>query len=339
MMYGDKQILRQDLPAMIRWVEWCRAHSTNLIRDRDRGRDYGDWLSQGEIAPKDLIGTAYFAYSTSLVAKACRAVGDNANADKYQELFGQIKDAFDKRYVTADGHVFGGTQSGYCMALRFDLLPDNLRAKADQYLEENVKRHNDHLTTGFIGVGNLLPALCSENKFYTAYNVFLQDTFPSWLFSVKQGATTIWERWDGYTPERGFQASSMNSFNHYSLGSVGQWLYSGPGGIGIDQDRPGFKHFFLEPQFSTSFSSYKATLNSPYGLISSAWRVENDQVTYDVTVPPNTSATLTLPALANDGTALKATGAPMTRGDGGKWTLTAGTYEFSFAASRAGSVK
>jgi alpha-L-rhamnosidase len=122
----------------------------------------------------------------------------------------------------------------------------------------------------------------------------------------------------------------MNSFNHYALGSIGKWLYSGAGGIGIDEEHPGFKHFFLDPQCSTRFTSYKATFNSPYGLISSAWHVGNDRVTYDVTVPPNTTATLILPASGND---LKATGAPIVRGENGTWTLAAGTYEFSFPAS------
>ena len=151
LMYGDRRILAEHLPAMKRWVDWCQAHSTELIRDRDRGNDYGDWLSQGENTPKDLIGTAYFAHSADLVAQASRVVGDNAAAERYEELFEEIKAAFNKRYVDADGHVQGGTQCGYALALRFNLLPEELREKAGQYLVDDVSAHGDHLTTGFYG--------------------------------------------------------------------------------------------------------------------------------------------------------------------------------------------
>ncbi len=147
LMYGDTRILQQHLPAMTKWVEWCRDHSTNLIRDHDRGHDYGDWLYQGENADKEMIGTAYFAYSTQLVAKSYAAIGDTANATKYRELFEQIKAAFIKKYVSDDGHLPGGTQCAYAMALRFDLLPVELRPKAVQYLADNIKAHGDHLTT------------------------------------------------------------------------------------------------------------------------------------------------------------------------------------------------
>jgi len=295
LMYGDKRILEQHLPAMTRWVDWCQAHSTNLIRDHDLGGNYGDWLSQGESTPKDLIGTAYFAYSTSLLAKAYRVTGDTANADKYQQLFEQIKTAFNQRYVGADGQIQGGTQCGYCMALKFNLLPDDLRAKAGQLLEDDVKAHQDHLTTGFIGVSYLLPSLCSENKIDTAYHVFLQDTFPSWLFSVKHGATTIWERWDGWTPEKGFQSPSMNSFNHYSLGSCGEWMFDTVAGIGVDPDQPGFKHIIICPRPGGGLTHAEGSFDSIHGKVSTKWVLENGKFSLDVTIPINTTATVELP--------------------------------------------
>jgi alpha-L-rhamnosidase len=294
-MYGDQRILQQHLPAMTRWVDWCQAHSTNLIRDRNRGQDYGDWLAQGEKTPKDLIGTAYFAYSTSIVARAYRVTGDTAAANHYQQLFEQIKDAFDKRYVGADGHVAGETQTGYCMALQFNLLPESLRSKATDYLEQDVKSHNDHLTTGFIGVSYLLPSLCSENRVDTAYRVFLQDTFPSWLFSVKHGATTIWERWDGWTPEKGFQNPSMNSFNHYSLGSCGQWMFDTVAGIGIDADQPGFRHIIIRPLPGGGLTAASGSFDSIYGTISTKWILQNGQFSLDLVIPINTTATIDLP--------------------------------------------
>jgi alpha-L-rhamnosidase len=297
LMYGDKRILEEHLPAMKRWVDWCEAHSVNLIRAHDRGPDYGDWLSQGEKTSKDLIGTAYFGYSTSLVAKACRAVGDTAGAEKYEALFDQIKQAFNRQYVTEDGHIKKHpTQSSYCMALRFNLLPDELRPKAGGYLAEDVASHGDHLTTGFVGVSYLLPALCSEGRLDTAYKVFLQDTFPSWLFSVKHGATTIWERWDGWTPEKGFQDPGMNSFNHYSLGSCGQWMFDTVGGIQVDPDAPGFKHIIIRPRPGGDLTHAEAAFDSIHGRIATDWTLANGTFALKVTIPVNTTATIELPA-------------------------------------------
>ena len=295
LMYGDRRILEQHLPAMSRWIDWCQAHSTNLIRDHDLGGNYGDWLSQGENTPKDLIGTAYFAYSTSLVAKAYAAVGDTVSAARYRALFEQIKAAFNQRYVTADGHVAGGTQSGYCMALRFDLLPENLRGAAAQYLADDIAAHGNHLTTGFIGVSYLLPALCSQGQVKAAYDVFLQHTFPSWLFSVEQGATTIWERWDGWTPQKGFQNPGMNSFNHYSLGSCGEWMFDTVAGIGIDPAQPGFGHFIIWPQPGGGLTHATGTFDSIHGRILTDWTVDGKAFSLHLIVPVNTTALVQLP--------------------------------------------
>jgi alpha-L-rhamnosidase len=292
-VYGDERILKQHLPAMMRWVDWCQAHSTNLIRDRDRGADYGDWLSQGEAAPKDLIGTAYFAYSTSLVSQACRAAGDDTGADRYERLFEQIKAAFNQRYVQADGQIQGGSQCAYAMALQFNLLPDSLRAMAARNLADNVASHRDHLTTGFVGVSYLLPALSSENQVAASYRLLLQDTFPSWLFSVKHGATTIWERWDGWTPEQGFQNPSMNSFNHYSLGSCGEWMFDTVAGIGTDG--PGFRHIMIRPRPGGGLTRAEGSFDSIRGRIATKWTLENGLFTLHATIPVNTVATLELP--------------------------------------------
>jgi len=243
--YGDKRILERHLPAMTKWVEYLRQHSSNLVRDRDRGNDYGDWLSIGADTPKELIGTAYFAYSTHLLARSYQALGRDEEARKYEQLFQDIKTAFNKRYVSGDGHIRGNTQCAYAMALKFELLPDDLRPNAAQFLEDDIKSKGGHLSTGFVGVSYLLPVLTQWGKTDTAYRLLLQDTFPSWLFSVKQGATTIWERWDGWTPEKGFQDPGMNSFNHYSLGSCGEYLFGGIGGI--RPASPGFKTILIQP--------------------------------------------------------------------------------------------
>ena len=225
--------------------------------------------------PKDLIGTAYFAYSTNLVATSYKAVGNEAEAAKYEKLFREIKAAFNKRYVKPDGRITGNTQCCYAMALKFDLLPEELRPKAAQYLEDDIKAKGWHLSTGFVGVSYLLPVLTQAGKVDTAYRLLMQDTFPSWLFSVKHGATTIWERWDGWTPERGFQDPGMNSFNHYSLGSCGQWLFDSAAGIGLDPEKPGFRHIIIHPRVGGGLTSASASLRSMPGLIASSWAVKD----------------------------------------------------------------
>jgi alpha-L-rhamnosidase len=365
--YGDRGFLEQSYDHMAKWVDFNRQRSANLLLSGGVGDNLAPLnggtgrggaggapvggagpASRSTSAPAEGFGragggrgfggtnnttavldTAYFAHSAQIVSKAAAILGKTDQAASYDKLYHDICDAFVKAYVHEDGSMVSGTQSTYVVALSFGIIPDQLHDAVAKHLVDDVTSRG-HLSTGFVGVGFLNPTLTAVGRSDLAFQLLLTDTFPSWLFTVKQGATTIWERWDGYTPERGFQASSMNSFNHYSLGSVGKWLYSGAGGIGLDEEKPGFKHFFLDPQCSTKFTSYKATLNSPYGLISSAWQIENGQVIYDVTVPPNTTATLTLPASGSD---LKATGAPVADGASGKWILAAGTYKFSFPAS------
>jgi len=291
--YGDKRILERHLPAMIKWVDYVQSHSDGLIRDKDRGEDFGDWLSQGADTPKDLIGTAYFAYSTHLLAKSLRVVGRDADADKYDQLFADIKTAFNKRYVVADGRISGDTQCAYAMALKFELLPEELHAKAAQYLEDDIKAKGNHLSTGFVGVSYLLPVLAQAGKADAAYGLLLQDTFPSWLFSVKHGATTIWERWDGWTPEKGFQDPGMNSFNHYSLGSCGEFLFGYIGGI--RPASPGYKTILIDPIIQDGLTWAKTSYDSINGKISSAWNTTGKRLTLEVVVPANTTATVCIP--------------------------------------------
>jgi alpha-L-rhamnosidase len=334
-VYGDKRILEQHLPAMTKWVDYLHQHSDNLIRDRDRGNDYGDWLSIGADTPKDLIGTAFFAYSTHLLAKSYRAVGRVADADKYDQLFEDIKAAFNQRYVAADGRLQGNTQCVYAMALKFELLPAELRPKAAQYLEEDIKAKGNHLSTGFVGVSYLLPVLTQTGKADTAYGLLLQDTFPSWLFSVKHGATTIWERWDGWTPEKGFQDPGMNSFNHYSLGSCGEYLFGGIGGI--RPASPGYKTILIDPVICDGLIWANTSYDSIHGKIDTAWKREGGRLTLDVTVPANTTATVWVPAKNRAG--ITEGGKPVAQAEGVKFLqqendkvvfeLGSGTYTFA----------
>ena len=333
---GDTRLLQKHLPNMTRWIEWCRVHSTGLIRDRDRNGDYGDWLSIGADTPKDLIGTAYFAYSTHLLAKAYRAVGDNSGADKYDQLFAEIKAAFNQRYVRGDGRIAGNTQCCYAMALKFELLPEALRPLAAKYLEDDIQAKGNHLSTGFVGVSYLLPVLTNAGKLDTAYKLLTQDSFPSWLFSVKHGATTIWERWDGWTPEKGFQDPGMNSFNHYSLGSCGEWLFDAAAGIDLDPARVAYRHILLRPQVDGPLTWVKAHHDCLYGRIESDWTREGGMLTLQVTIPPNTTATLYMPAadpnsvIEGEVSAAKAVGVKFLRSEQGVavYEVASGTYSF-----------
>jgi len=292
-VYGDTKILEDNYPHMVKWVELCRTNSTDLIRDKNRGNDYGDWLSINANTPKDLIGTAYFAHSTNLLSKIADVLGQQEDAAKYRTLFEDIREAFNKKYVAADGRIHGNTQTCYLMALKFDLLSDEMRAKAAQYLEEDIKAKGTHLSTGFIGVSYLLPTLTQVGKSDLAYELLLKETFPSWLFSVKHGATTIWERWDGWTPDRGFQDPGMNSFNHFSLGSCGEWMFSTL--AGIDTDGPGFKNLIIRPTPGDGLDWVRAGYDSINGRIATSWKTEGTKFTLDVMIPPNTTATVHVP--------------------------------------------
>ena len=320
--YGDKSFLANNYPFMTRWVDYSARRSRNFTLSGG----VGDHLAPVR-TPTEVVDTAYFAHSAELVARAATLLGKSDDAAKYNKLFRDITDAFNKNFVSTNGVIQGDTQTGYILALQFGLLPESLRAAAAQRLADDVASHG-HVTGGFVGNGLICPTLTQIGRSDLAWQLVLTNTYPSWLFSVKNGATTIWERWDGWTPEKGFQDPAMNSFNHYSLGSVGAWLYSSAAGIQPDDTSPGYKHFFLVPQFTSRLSYVKATFDSPYGMIASSWRIEKDQVLYDVTIPPNSSATLTLPVpppeIRQSGQLLRLPNDSAT-----KLPLAAGTYHFS----------
>jgi alpha-L-rhamnosidase len=343
--YGDKAFLANNYAFMARWVDFSKQSAlhprpspfaripleqqTNYAGRLILNGGVGDHLAPVR-TPTEVVDTAYFAHSAELTAKAAALLGKTDDAAKYDKLFHDIKDTFNQTFVSTNGMILGDTQTGYILALQFGLLPENLRAAAAKRLAENVERHG-HLTGGFVGNGLICPTLTAIGRSDLAWDLVLTNTYPSWLFSVKNGATTIWERWDGWTPEGGFQDSSMNSFNHYSLGSVGAWLYSGAAGIRPDDASPGYKHFFLAPQFTTRLAHVRATFDSPYGVIVSDWRVKHDRILYDVTVPPNSLATLELPVSPRE---VRESGKPIDAPDDSvtKLPLTAGTYHFSLPA-------
>ncbi len=227
--YGDRRFVERHWDAMERYMAHLLRHNPDLLWTARRGNDYGDWLSVGAHTPRDVLATAYWAYDAKLMAELATVLGRDAS--HYERLRTGIVAAFNRAYVGDDAYIEGDTQTVYLLALHMDLLPEELRPRAAERLVENIARHDGHLTTGFVGVGLLCPVLSEAGYADVAHQLLLKESFPSWGYSIRHGATTIWERWDGWTEDAGFQTPMMNSFNHYSLGSVGQWLYEYVAGI------------------------------------------------------------------------------------------------------------
>ncbi|MCC6426107.1 MAG: glycoside hydrolase family 78 protein [Phycisphaerales bacterium] len=292
-VYGDTRILHEHYDAGVKWIDYLLKHSKDLLRPAE---GYGDWISIGADTPKDVLATAYFAESTRIMASWAAVIGKTEDAEKYRELLDRIKAAFNTAYVSADAKIKGQTQTCYVLALAFDLLPEEKREAAAKHLLADIAAKGDHLSTGFVGVGHLLPTLTRAGFTDIAYKLLMQDTFPGWLYSVKNGATTIWERWDGWTKEKGFQDPGMNSFNHYSLGSVGEWMYGNVLGIEMDPHAPAFKKSVIHPRVGGGLTWSKGHYDSMYGRIASSWKQDGGSFQLDVTIPANTTATVVLPA-------------------------------------------
>jgi len=300
-VYGDKRILAEQYNSMKAWVEFMhtRAGAKNLwIGDSH----FGDWLAfasnsssyPGATTEKDLIATAYYANSSRMLSQIASILGKQDDAAFYAKLYEDVKKAFIDEFVTKNGRVVSNTQTGYSLALAFDLLPENLKKNAANYLGGDVKKMG-HMTSGFVGTPLVCKTLSATDQDDLAFMLLNRKKYPSWLYPVTQGATTIWERWDGQKPDGTFQDVGMNSFNHYAYGAIGEWLYKHVAGIDIDPLNPGYKHLLLAPHPGGELTKASAELKSMYGLIKSSWKLEQAQFTYEVTVPANTTATVTLP--------------------------------------------
>ena len=299
-VYADKRLLANQYPSMKKWTNYVRkeAGESHLWRS---GFHFGDWLSyRGEdvlfsepVTDKDLIASAFFAHSARLTAQAALVLGKVQEAVEYGELYEKIKKAFVQEYVTPSGRLACNTQTAYVLALHFDLLPDNLRPQAVERLVADIKAHKDHLTTGFLGTPYLCHVLTRFGKNDLAYTLLNQETYPSWLYPVKMGATTIWERWDGIKPDGSFQDVGMNSYNHYAYGAIGDWMYQNMTGIQLGE--AGYKKILFAPKPGGAITSAKATYESPYGMIVSEWKIENGKTKLSVGVPANSSAQISLP--------------------------------------------
>jgi alpha-L-rhamnosidase len=214
---------------------------------------------------------------------------------KYSELLEQIKAAYINEYMTPNGKLVSNTQTAYVLALHFDMLPESLRKQAAERLVQNIQSYGNHLTTGFLGTPYLCHVLSRFGYDSVAYDLLMQETYPSWLYPVKMGATTIWERWDGIKPDGSFQTASMNSYNHYAYGAIGDWMYKNIAGINPVPDQPGYKAIVISPKPGGGLTSASGELETVYGKVKSSWVIVDGVFKLDISVPANTSATVILP--------------------------------------------
>jgi len=336
-VYADRRELGRHYDAMTRFIEFCRKRSTSDLLPPEKYHCFGDWLNIKAETPKDVIYTAYFAYSTKLTAQAAEALGKTEDAAKYNALFERIRGAFNQAYVKPDGRIKGNTQTCYVLALAFDLVQGEKAKQAAQYLVEDIEKRDWHLSTGFIGTKDLMPVLSKIGRADVAYRLLHNDTFPSWGFSIKEGATSIWERWDGWTPEKGFQDPGMNSFAHYSFGAVYAWMVDNIGGI--LRAAPAFKEILIAPRPDEKLTSASVAYRSVRGLISSEWEHANGKFLLNVTIPANSTALVALPTadastITESGHSLQtAAGVKLFRQEGQTVLISVGSGTYSFATT------
>jgi len=330
-VYKDRGILSQNYAAMTRWMAFL-AHSSPDGRWRQgRGHDYGDWLAIGEDTSHDLLADAFYAQDARLMARIARVLGNAADGNRYELLAAKLTAGFQADYVTSDGTVAGDTQTGYALALALNLLPPHLQPAAARHLVDNIQRRGGRLATGFLGVGHLLPVLSDWGYDDVAVSLLLSTKLPSWGYQVMHGATTIWERWDGWTPSAGFQDPGMNSFNHYALGSVGEWLYRYL--AGIDAATPGFRSVRIRPHMRPEIGSLDAAYDSIVGRIAVRWSCTTAGFLARIVIPANVTAVIQLPAQSPARVRANAPAATVPTFDAGQallsWQVGSGTYEFS----------
>ena len=311
--YGDLRILKEQYHSMRAWEEFMIKESgdTHLY---NTGFHFGDWLSFAEYssyiynAPdygfagahteKDLIATAYFYYTTSLMKKTAELIGEKDDAAKYAALLPKIKEAFKNEFITPNGRLISNTQAAYAIALAFGIIPDEYIEIASAKLAENVN-HFQHLTTGFLGTPVLCDALTTAGYPELAFKLLFNDRYPSWLYAITMGATTIWERWDGIKPDGSFQDVGMNSFNHYAYGAIGNWLYTQVAGIQNNELNPGYKEITIKPLLTDKLSFAGASFQSMHGEIKSKWEAKDNTLNFSVTIPANTKAKIYIPSSKN----------------------------------------
>ena len=296
-LYGDERLLAEQYDSMKAWVEFERKQAGDGFIWEESVPTFGDWLAVESpdperpypVSDKALLSTAFYAYSTGLLAQAAQILGHAADAAEYTALRADIVTAFNREFVTPGGRLGPNTQTVYALALQFDLLLADKRAEAARRLAEDVGKRGMHLTTGFLGTSHICHALSNNGYLDHAYGLVEQESYPSWLYSVKRGATTCWERWDNIRPDGSLQTPNANSFNHYSFGAIGDWLYRVVAGINPVPDAPGYQRILFRPRSGGSLTQAGAKLETMYGLVESRWTREGAGLVLQITLPPNTT--------------------------------------------------
>lgn len=300
MRTGDISFLEDNFEMMKSWIEYHQKKSKNNISNM---MSFSDWLqpypesgkNTGDTS-RNLIGTAFFARSAKLTSQAAKVLGKTEDHVKYEAIYKEVAKAFDKRFFDIHGKVKGvtETQTSYLLALAFDLLPDNKVKNAQNNLLRKLKEANYHLRTGFLGTPLLSKVLDEMGKVDLVYKLIFNETYPSWFYSINQGATTIWERWNSYSKTEGYNPMSMNSLNHYAYGAIGEWIYERIAGIAPLE--AGYKTIKIAPVSRAPLTTASASLNTPYGKVASSWEIKGDKFHLNVIIPPNTTAKVIIPA-------------------------------------------
>lgn len=346
--YGDDRILAVQYESMKRFIASVLKYNPDHLWKHARGNMYGDWLNGNTIiaadypkdggqVPDDVYSTAFFYYSTNIVAQTAHILGKKEDVGYFESMAKSIKDAFVKNYIKDNGVIEGNTQAGYALALDFGLVPEALQIQAAAHMADAVKAYDFRMSTGIQTTIRLMNQLTKFGYSDLAYQLIESRRFPSWIYSIDQGATTIWERWDGYVEGRGFQNVGMNSFNHYAIGAVGEWMYRTILGINNDPTIPGYRHFYINPVPGGSLTHAKGSYQSIAGTIDVDWVKAENSFKLAISVPANTTATVTIPfagAVTVDGKDIKgANGIKVLESKEGetRMLVTAGKYDFQTA--------
>ncbi|PWV90996.1 alpha-L-rhamnosidase [Paenibacillus cellulosilyticus] len=304
--YGDTRLLEEQYASMKAWVEYIRAQGDNEYA-WNTGFQFGDWLaldakenSYVGATPRDLVATAYYAYSTRLLRNAAAILGKQEDAEAYGRLLVDITAYFQGEFVTPFGRMASPTQTAHVLALIFDLVEGPIRKRIARDLNELIVENDYHLTTGFVGTPYLCFALSNNGYHETAIRLLQQESYPGWLYAITKGATTIWEHWDSIKPDGSFWDDNMNSFNHYAYGSIGDWLYRKVAGLDMDETAPAYKRIRIRPALGMRGLRFaSASFESMYGEIHSGWRMSNGQIEIVVRIPVNTRAEVLLPSASS----------------------------------------
>ncbi|SDO87085.1 Ig-like domain (group 3) [Nakamurella panacisegetis] len=307
--YDNTAVIASGWSSMTKYMDYLASTSNNFQRD---GGAYKDWLNLNDDTASNIIGTAFYAHSADLMSQMAAAIGNTDDATKYRTLYNNIRASYQASFIDAFGNLASNTQTGYAISISFGLAPDAVRTAMATNFVATLQRANWHLSTGFLGLKDLLPALTDIGRSDVAYRVLLNKDYPSWGYEISKGATTVWERWDSIGQNGQFGDVGMNSFNHYAYGSVGAWMYDTIGGISALE--PGYRKSLIAPVPGGDLTHSSMDYQTPYGTVSSHWTVAAGSYHLNVSVPANTTARVVVPAV--NPLAVTEGGQPLSKADG-----------------------